>query len=117
MKKIILIGAGGHARSCIDVIEQSKEYKIFGLIDNKKSKSKIFGYSIVGTDKELKKISRKVSNAIVCVGQIKTPKIRMNLYKKAIKAGFKLPVILSSHSYISSYKNWRRNHYYERCYN
>ncbi len=34
MKKIILIGAGGHVRSCIDVIEQSKKYEIFGLIDN-----------------------------------------------------------------------------------
>jgi len=101
MKKIILIGAGGHARSCIDVIEQSKKYKIFGLIDNKKSKSKIFGYSIVGTDKELKKISRKVSNAIVCIGQIKTAKTRIKLYEKALKYNFKLPVIISPYSYVS----------------
>ena len=36
MKKIILIGAGGHCNSCIDVIELEKKYKIIGLVDNKK---------------------------------------------------------------------------------
>ena len=39
MKKIILIGAGGHAKSCIDVIELQNKYKIIGLIDNKKKKN------------------------------------------------------------------------------
>ena len=36
MKKIILVGAGGHCTSCIDVIEMEKKFKIAGLIDNKK---------------------------------------------------------------------------------
>ena len=99
---LILLGAGGHAKSCIDVIEQSKSHRIFGLIVNKrKSSLKIFGYPIIGTDKALKKLSNKNLNALVCVGQIKTPKIRMNLYRKAIEAGFRLPVIISPHSYVS----------------
>ena len=99
---LVLFGAGGHARSCIDVIEQSKLYRILGIIVNKRrASSKIFGYPTIGTDKTLKKLPNKNLNALVCVGQIKTPKIRMNLYKKAIKAGFKLPVILSPHSYVS----------------
>ena len=38
MKKIILIGAGGHAHACIDVIEQCKKYSISGLIVKKKLK-------------------------------------------------------------------------------
>lgn len=38
MKKIILIGAGGHAKSCIDVIELEKKYKVIGMIDNIKKK-------------------------------------------------------------------------------
>ena len=32
MSEIILLGAGGHARSCIDVIKEEKIYKIAGLI-------------------------------------------------------------------------------------
>ena len=34
-KNIILIGAGGHATSCIDVIETTNKFKIIGLIDKK----------------------------------------------------------------------------------
>ena len=31
-KSILLLGAGGHARSCIDVIEEQGQYQIAGLI-------------------------------------------------------------------------------------
>ena len=38
MKKIILIGAGGHAKSCIDTIENAhQKLKIHGLIDKRNS--------------------------------------------------------------------------------
>jgi len=36
MKKIILLGGGGHCKSCIDVIENENIYKIAGIIDKKK---------------------------------------------------------------------------------
>lgn len=35
MNEIILIGAGRHTRSCIDVILSTHKYKITGLIDKK----------------------------------------------------------------------------------
>ena len=49
MKKIILIGAGGHCVSCIDVIEMQRKFKIVGLIDNKK-KNFLLNYKIIGND-------------------------------------------------------------------
>ena len=101
MKKIILIGAGGHAHACIDVIEQCKKYSIVGLIDIKKSAPKVFDYPVLGTDKKLKKISKKIKYAFISVGQIETSIIRINLYKKAVKAGFKLPIITSPYAYVS----------------
>ena len=36
MKKLILVGAGGHAKSCLEVIELTKKFKILGFIDNSK---------------------------------------------------------------------------------
>ena len=33
MKKLILIGTGGHAKACIDVIKEQKKYKIIGLVE------------------------------------------------------------------------------------
>ena len=106
MKKIILVGAGGHAHSCIDVIEQCNKYNIVGLISKKEKPTvKVLGYPVLGTDKELKKISKKTKHALISVGQIKTSKIRINLYKKALEAGFKLPIITSPHAYVSPRAN------------
>ena len=68
-KKIILIGAGGHGISSADVIEQENKFKIYGFIDDKKINFK--RYKIVGTDKELKKLRKTVSNSLVTVGHIK----------------------------------------------
>lgn len=32
-EQIILIGGGGHCKSCIDVIEQEGKYQIAGIVD------------------------------------------------------------------------------------
>ena len=87
MEKIIIIGAGGHAHASIDVIEQCDKYSIVGLIVKKeKLASTVFGYPVLGTDKELKKISKKIKYAFISVGQIKTSTIRINLYEKVVEA-------------------------------
>ena len=36
MKKIILVGGGGHCKSVIDVIEQENKFKISGIVDQHK---------------------------------------------------------------------------------
>jgi sugar O-acyltransferase (sialic acid O-acetyltransferase NeuD family) len=102
MKKIILIGAGWHCVSCIDVIEMQRKFKIVGLIDNKK-KNFLLNYKIIGNDKELKKFSRKIQYALITTGCIKNSKIRENLFKKISNYGFKFPVIISPLSYVSKH--------------
>jgi len=102
MKKIILIGAGGHSISCIDVIEMEKKFKIIGLIDNKVKKLSI-NYKILGNDNELKKLSKKIKYALITVGQLKNSKVRENLFKKILNHGFKLPAIISPLSYVSKH--------------
>ena len=56
MKKIYLFGGGGHALSCIDVIERQKKFKILGVVDEKlKLHQKILNYSIIEKSSLLKK--------------------------------------------------------------
>jgi sugar O-acyltransferase (sialic acid O-acetyltransferase NeuD family) len=102
MKKIILIGAGGHCASCIDVIEMQRKFKIVGLIDNKK-KNFLLNYKIIGSDKELKKFSKRIQYALITTGHIKNSKIRENLFKKISNYGFKFPAIISPLSYVSKH--------------
>ena len=41
-KKVIIIGDGGHAVSCIDIIENSNNLKIIGIITKSKTPKKKF---------------------------------------------------------------------------
>ena len=51
---LILIGAGGHACSCIDVIEQQGQYQIAGLIGMQDEvHTQHLGYAVIGTDSDL----------------------------------------------------------------
>ena len=52
MKKLLLIGGGGHAISCIDVIKSIKKYKIQGIIVNDKSQNQT-AFKHLGNDNEL----------------------------------------------------------------
>ena len=54
MKKIILIGNGGHCKSCIDVIESTKKFKIMGMIDN--NDLNIGKYKTIGSEKNLEQV-------------------------------------------------------------
>lgn len=102
MQKIILIGTGGHTKACVDVIEEGKKYKIIGFVEKKKSKKDSFlNYPILGSDKELKELKKRCSNIFITIGQIKNLSLRANLFNYLISQGFKLPTILSPHSYVS----------------
>ena len=71
MKKIILIGGGGHCKSCIDIIECTSSYKILGIIDlEKKLKHSILGYPIIGTDDDILNLSPKTDFFFITLGHI-----------------------------------------------
>jgi|TARA_B110000971_G_C20037288_1_gene515128 sugar O-acyltransferase (sialic acid O-acetyltransferase NeuD family) len=97
---IILIGAGGHALSSIDVIEKENKYKISGLIDeNKNQFSK--KYKIIGTDNDLRKLRKIYSNALITIGQIEELFLREKIFKKLKMLKFNLPIICSPLAYVS----------------
>lgn len=101
-QEIILLGAGGHCKSCIEVISGISEYSILGIIDKDGSAIKnLLGHDILGTDKDLETIVKLCSNALVTVGQINSPEIRISLFERAKSLGFNFPVIRSHHSCIS----------------
>jgi len=102
-EKIILIGGGGHCRSCIDVIEQEGRFEIAGIVERPSHPETgyVLGYPILGTDDDLSDLKEKYDYALVTVGQIKTEKPRMRLYELLKKLKFSLPIIVSSMAYVS----------------
>ena len=52
--KIVLIGGGGHCKSCIDVIEEENKYQIAGIVDvPEKHGEKILAYKVFAKDDDL----------------------------------------------------------------
>jgi sugar O-acyltransferase (sialic acid O-acetyltransferase NeuD family) len=106
MKKILLIGGGGHCKSVIDVIEQEKKYSIAGIIDKKELiGEEVLGYKIIGSDDDLEKLFKEYKYALVTVGQIKSNSLRVKLFNKLKKIGFVLPTIISPLAYVSKHAN------------
>lgn len=101
---MILIGAGGHARACIDVIEQQGQYQIAGLVGMSDELNTLhFGYSVIATDNDLPKLAKVYQFALIATGQILTPDLRMRLYKEINEMGFQSPVITSPTAHVSRY--------------
>ena len=101
-KPILLVGAGGHAKACIDVIEQEGRFTVAGLVGfPHEVGSRVLDYPVLGTDADLPELLNKFANALVTVGQIKTPEIRMRLFGLLQDRGCSLPVIVSPHAYVS----------------
>jgi|TARA_B110000879_G_scaffold212475_1_gene308899 sugar O-acyltransferase (sialic acid O-acetyltransferase NeuD family) len=99
---IILIGAGGHARACIDVVEHLDTFKIAGLIGvEEELQHEYMGYSVIATDSDLPELVKQYQYALITVGQIESALVRQRLYDQALILGFKLPAIISPTAYVS----------------
>jgi len=104
MSDLLLIGGGGHCLSCIDVIEAEGKYRIRGIVQPVPyEKDGVFGYPIVGSDEDLPCLLQEVSHALVTVGQIRSPEIRIRLFELLKQSGGKLPKIVSPFAYCSKY--------------
>ena len=104
--EIVLIGGGGHCKSCIDVIEQDGTFDIVGIVDVKeKLHQNVFGYEIIAEDSELYELVHKFENFILTIGQLTHPSRRIEIFKSLKTMGAKLPTIISPFAYVSKHAN------------
>jgi sugar O-acyltransferase (sialic acid O-acetyltransferase NeuD family) len=101
---IVLIGAGGHARSCIDVIERAGRWRIAGLVGRPDEVGRdVLGYRVIGSDDDLPALAAQFRHALVAVGQLPSPALRIGLRQRALQAGFVLPAIASPQACVSAH--------------
>ena len=98
-KKIYLIGSGGHASSCIEVLETSKKYEIAGIFSDE-NKNLFLDYKILGNINSLLKINKRF-NLHIAIGSIKNYNFRKNLFLKLEKKGHHFPPIVSNRAIVS----------------
>lgn len=99
---LLLVGAGGHASACIEVIESHGGYRIVGLVSAAAELNKrVLGYAVVGTDDDLPQLLASCAYALVTVGQIKTADPRIRLFMRLRTLGFTLPTLVSPLARVS----------------
>lgn len=99
--RIVVLGAGGHARSIIDAIESSGVYDIVGLVAPK-GESGYRKYEIIGSDFDLKSIfARNVKHAAMGLGFLGNSDLRERLYQNCLDIGFDFPAIVDPTAVIA----------------
>jgi sugar O-acyltransferase (sialic acid O-acetyltransferase NeuD family) len=86
-ENIIIIGASGHAKVIIDIVEKENRHNIVGLIDSYKPKgTKKFEYKILGTEKDLNKLCKQFNfiAGIIAIGDNWTRKLMQKNITKLI---------------------------------
>lgn len=101
---IVLIGGGGHCRSCIDVIEMEDRYRIEGILDvTEKVGKDVLGYPIIGTDDDLGKLADKIDFFFITIGQVRPDNTRIFHFDRLRSFKQKLATIISPLAYVSKY--------------
>lgn len=101
---ILLIGAGGHARACIDVIEQSAEYRIAGLVGMPEElNTRHLGYPVIATDTDLQQLATRENYVLIAVGQIHSAERRIRLWRQVVEMGFSMPSIVAPTAHVGTH--------------
>jgi sugar O-acyltransferase (sialic acid O-acetyltransferase NeuD family) len=100
MKSIYLFGGGPHINSCIEIINQFKDFKIVGIVE-KNNKANLTNKQNIPIIIQ-KKLNYKLKNlhAHISIGNYKHRDLRKKLFNELVKK-FKMPSIISKYSYIS----------------
>jgi len=102
--EIILVGGGGHCKSCIDVIESENRFNIKGIIDLPDEFGKTtLGYKVIGNDDDLPALAKKGFSFLITLGHMGKPERRKELFKIIEDNAGKLPTIRSPRSHISKH--------------
>lgn len=101
MKKLLIIGSGGHAKVVLDILKSDykNKFEIVGLISNDPVGSKINDIKVVGNDSDLERYKNKADYTFVAIGDNLK---RYKISKKLKRLGFQLISIISKNSFISS---------------
>ena len=101
--RIVLIGAGGHCTSCIDVIEQAGDFIIEGILDPNAGIKSLLGYPVLGSDDLLDDLVEKGYSFLITVGQIKSAALRVKLFQQLSALHASMPVVISPKAYVSKH--------------
>ncbi|TAH69966.1 MAG: acetyltransferase [Anaerolineaceae bacterium] len=111
IRKILLLGAGGHCLSVLDSLKSLDLYECIGLVVKDKGGSSSLdidknmreGIFVVGSDKNLPLLKEEgYTDAFITVGSIGNPIIRQRLYHRLKQIGYNIPNIIDKSAVVGT---------------
>lgn len=102
--QVIGLGAGGHAKVVIEILELMAGYELVGLLDANQQLwgTDILGVPVLGDDDLLPKLyNRGVGHAFIGLGTVGDTRPRRELYEKARRQGFQIVSAIHPQAIIS----------------
>jgi sugar O-acyltransferase (sialic acid O-acetyltransferase NeuD family) len=104
LKKIVLIGGGGHCKSCMEVIHSLPHYTIYGVLDSTLPVgASIMGYPVLGNDLLIPQLIQEGCEFLITIGKLDTPSPRKIIFDTIKKSGGKLATVIASTALVSSH--------------
>lgn len=101
-KEIVLVGGGGHALSCLDVIEATNQFNVVGVLDMLPTNLPI---PYLGKDEMAVELIKNKPNLLFIntVGQVKFTTSRRRIHTLYTSIGVKWATVISPLAYVSPY--------------
>lgn len=97
-ERVIVLGAGGHARVVIEILEEREEFEIAGCVSRERGGDTL-GYPILGGDEMLPALyAQGLRKAFVAIGE---NRVRRAVMERAAAAGFDLINAVSRRAVVS----------------
>jgi UDP-perosamine 4-acetyltransferase len=102
LKKVVIVGAGGHAKVIIDILRASDSFELVGCTDIQVDKE-VNGLQVIGDDTILPELFHQgVRHAFIAVGD---NRLRHRLFYKLLSIGFDFVNAISPHAVIAQSVN------------
>lgn len=98
LPKVVLIGAGGHAKVIADILQSRSDLMLIGCTD-RSAGGKVLHLDVLGDDRLLPELfDRHVRHAFVAIGD---NRLRLKLAAGASSIGYQFVTAVSRHAYVA----------------
>jgi sugar O-acyltransferase (sialic acid O-acetyltransferase NeuD family) len=103
-ERLILVGGGGHCKSCIEVVESTGGYEVYGILDvTDRIGDRVLGYPIIGSDRMIPELVSQGFCFLVSLGQIKSSKPRRDLFGRLKREGAHMATVIAASARVSKH--------------
>ena len=100
MKKLLIVGAGGHGKCCLDIARDMKFFDEIAFLDDNNIGECINDAKIIGSTQEMSKFVHEYQSIFVGIGN---NIVRKQVFDQAKQLGYEIVNLISPKSTISSY--------------